>query len=93
MKETKEQYPAPVYNINEIEKIQDEEIQFTINDQLFLDVLLMELRGQSISYGNFKKKQRNNLEKELISKITILENNLKENKEEGLDNLKQIYKT
>ena len=53
----------------------------------------MELRGQSISYGSFKKKQRNNQEKELISKITILENNLKENKEEGLDNIKQIYKT
>ena len=88
IKEIKEQYAVPVYNINEKEKIPDEEIQFTINDQLFLDVLLMELRGQSISYGSFKKKQRNNQEKELISKITILENNLKENKEEELDNLK-----
>ena len=68
-----------MYNIDEIDNIPNTEIQFNINDQLFLDVLLMELRGQSISYASFKNKQRNNLEKDLINKITYLENNLKEN--------------
>ena len=79
---------VPVYNTDEIENIPDEEMHFTINDQLFLDVLLMELRGQSISYGSFKKKQRNNEEKELISKLTLIENHLNTNNAEELDILK-----
>ena len=61
-------YALPVYNIYEIDNIPNTEIQFNINDKLFLDVLLMELRGQSISYASFKNKQRNNLEKDLINK-------------------------
>ena len=84
----KKQYALPVYNIDEIENIPNTEIQFNINDQLFLDVLLMELRGQSISYASFKNKQRNNLEKNLIKKITYLENNLNEANFGELDILK-----
>ena len=61
--DVKKQYALPVYNIDEIDNIPNTEIQFNINDQLFLDVLLMELRGQSISYASFRNKQRNNLEK------------------------------
>ena len=50
IKEIKRQYAIPIYIyiiyiLEEIENIPDQEIQFTINDQLFLDVLLMELRG------------------------------------------------
>ena len=61
----KKQYMLPVYNIDQAETIPDEEIQFSINDQLFLEVLLMELRGQSISYASYKNKQKHNREKEL----------------------------
>ena len=86
--DVKKQYALPVYNIDEIDNIPNTEIQFNINDQLFLDVLLMELRGQSISYANFKNKQRNNLEKDLINKITYLENNLNETNYGELDILK-----
>ena len=49
----KKQYALPVYTIDEIDNIPNTEIQFNINDQLFLDVLLLELRGQSISYASF----------------------------------------
>ena len=77
-----------MYNIYEIDNIPNTEIKFNINDQLFLDVLLMKLRGQSISYASFKNKQRNNLEKDLINKITYLENNLNENNFGELDVLK-----
>ena len=56
--EIKQQYMLPVYDIKQAETIPDEEIQFTINDQLFLEVLLMELRGQSISYAIYKNKQK-----------------------------------
>ena len=55
---------------------------------MFLDVLLMELRGQSISYASFKNKQRNNLEKDLTNKISHLENNLNEANFGELDILK-----
>ena len=51
--EVKKQYAVLVYNTDEIENIPDEEIHFSINDQILLDVLLMELRGQSNSYGSF----------------------------------------
>ena len=86
--DVKKQYALPVYNIDEIDNIPNTEIQFNINDQLFLDVLLMELRGQSISYASFKNKKLTNLEKDLINKITYLENNLNENNFGELDVLK-----
>ena len=49
----------------------------------------MELRGRSISYGSFKKKQRNNQEKEIISKIKILEININENNVEHTRKIKK----
>ena len=56
-----------------ISNIPNSEIQFSINDQLFLEVLLMEIRGKTISYSSYKKKQTDNTEKKLISEITELE--------------------
>ena len=35
-----------------------EDLQFTISDQLFLDVLLMEIRSKTIAYTSKKKKYR-----------------------------------
>ena len=61
--EIKGQYAIPIYNMNNLNNITDAELQFTINDKLFLDTLLMELRGKSISFSCFKAKQRNNNEK------------------------------
>ena len=59
IKEIKRQYAIPIYNLEEIENIPDQEIQVTINDQLFLDVLLMELRDKAFSYSSYKHKERN----------------------------------
>ena len=84
----KKQYAVPVYNSEQIENIQDSEIQFIISDQLFLEVLLMELHGQSISYASFKHKERNKVEQILIENIRSTENNLEKNKIENLENLK-----
>ena len=52
----KKQYAVPVYNMDQINTIPDDQIQFVINDQLFLETLLMELRGKSISFSSYKKK-------------------------------------
>ena len=38
--------------------ISNEEIQFHINDQLFLETLLMMIRGNTIKYSSEKKKKR-----------------------------------
>ena len=46
-------------------------IQFIINDQTFLDILLAEIRGKSISYSTFKKKKM--LEKEIELEKGFLE--------------------
>ena len=67
-----------------MDEIPNEEIQFTINDQLFLDVLLMEIRAKSISFASFKNKERGTREKYLIKTIADLENN------ETEDNVEQI---
>ena len=74
--------------MNNLNNIRDSELQFTINDQLFLDTLLMELRGKSISFSCFKAKQRNNNEKNLMKQISDLEKDLMHENVESLDNLK-----
>ena len=76
IEEIKKQYALPVYDRNHLKEIPNSEIQFTINDQLFLETLLMEIRGKSISYGSFKKKVKNERELEIQSKIILLEENL-----------------
>ena len=66
--EVKCQYALPVYNLDNLNNIPDNELQFTINDQLFLDTLLMELRRKSISYSCHKKKQHDEKENTLTKK-------------------------
>ena len=42
-----------------VDNIPDEEIQFNISDQLFLETLLMMIRGNSIKYSSFRKRKKN----------------------------------
>lgn len=72
-------YSLPIYNKSNIENITDEEIQFIIDDQLFLETLLLEIRGKTISYSSYKKKKSNEKEKNLITEITKLEINYERN--------------
>lgn len=51
--EVKKQYSLPVYWIDNINNTENNDIQFIINDQLFLETLLMEIRGKTISYSSF----------------------------------------
>ena len=76
IKKVKEQYACLAYNRDNIDQIDSLEIQFTINDQLFLETLLTEIRGKSISFASFRKKERNKLENTLSEDIRLLENNL-----------------
>lgn len=47
------QYSLPVYNPEYMNTIPDSVIEFTISDQLFLEILLLEIRGKTISYSSF----------------------------------------
>lgn len=58
IREVKRQYVCPIYNIDNLDNIRNEDIQFIIDDQLFIDILLTEIRGKSISYSAFKKKNQ-----------------------------------
>ena len=50
-----------------------QDIKFSIDDSLFFDVLLMEIRGKTISYASYKKKTEENKEKQLQEEIDKLE--------------------
>ena len=84
-----QQYAALPYDRDNLSKISSKDIQFTISDQLFLDVLLMEIRSKTIAYASMKKKTIRVLEEELETKIRLTEK--KVNKTElDLDNLKAV---
>ena len=76
-----------------IENTQLEE--FNINDQLFLETLLLMIRGNTIKYSSFKKKQQQQEEIRPEREIKILEyevnlnfNNISEEKINNLENKK-----
>ena len=80
IRNTKEQYALPIYNIDKLDEIPDNEIQFTISDQLFLDVLIMEIRKAVMRYSVNKKRRDNEEEQKLETEIRLLE--IKHNKTE-----------
>ena len=41
-----------------LSEIDDLVIHFTLNDQLFLETLLTEIRGKTISYTSYRKKEK-----------------------------------
>ena len=55
LREIKNRYKINEANLNDIP---DNEIEFNINDQLFLETLLMTIRGNTIKYSSIKKKER-----------------------------------
>lgn len=46
-----------------------------IDESLFFEVLMMEIRGATISYSTYRKKVRNNTEEKLIQEIEYIESN------------------
>ena len=71
----KKQYAATPYDFNSIDNIQNEHLQFTINPQLFFEILLLEIRSRTISFSTALKKKENSLLKNLENEIKTLENN------------------
>ena len=69
-----EKYAVPIYNLQPLSKIPESEIQLTISDNLFLEMLLLRIRGDTVRYCSIKKKSEKVRESELISEIENLEN-------------------
>ena len=73
--DVKEQYAVPIYNFEEIKNVSNNILDFTINDQLFFETLLMEIRAKTISYSISKKRKDTNEELRISDMIEKLEGN------------------
>ena len=66
-------------NNNNNNTVPDDNIQFTINDQLFLETLLIMIRGETIKYSSIKKKENMQEEIKLEKEILEIEENINNN--------------
>ena len=66
-------YALPVYNIEYIGKC-PEDIKFTIDDDLFLEILYLKIRGETIKFASILKKCKTSKEEILVKDIEFLEN-------------------
>ena len=58
IKEVKSKYSIDIGN-SEIDQFSDYDLKFNINEQLFLETLLIMIRGNTIKYSSLKKRQEN----------------------------------
>ena len=63
----KKQYAVPVYDKENIHLICDEDHTLMIDDQLFFEMILLEIRGKCISHATYKKKEMAKSETEIIT--------------------------
>ena len=85
----KKQYSSLVYSHENLVNIPNEELDLQISDQLFFEMLLLEIRGKSISYATHKNKERKKEEENLVKEIEDLENNLQDDNIQLLERKKE----
>ena len=86
--EVKKQYAVLAYNFENIEMISNEELTLQIGDQLFFETLLLAIRGKTISFATFKKKETLLEEKNLEKQIHDIESNVQGGDVQELERLK-----
>ena len=85
------QYAIPIYNHEYISDTNNyRHIQFTINESLFYETLLMLIRGETVKYCKRKARKRRKVEDELSSKVQIAQNIL--NNENSDANIQLLHK-
>ena len=67
------------YSVNPNDLNVNEDIEFNINDQLFLETLMMLIRGMTIKYSSEKKRRTVETELRLENEIKSLENEINAN--------------
>ena len=72
IEEEKLKYAIPVYNLQYL-KNNFTNIEMTIDHDLFLEMLLLQIRGETIKFATAQKSKMSKVEKQLISDIEILE--------------------
>ena len=94
--EVKSIYATNSETIN-VNDILDNEIVFNINDQLFLETLLMTIRGNTIKYSSIKKRKKlekeNKLEQEINELEEIINNDFSNADEDKIVNLARKKET
>ena len=69
-------YAVPIYNQDNITNLHDSCIKFTISDSDFLEILLLQIRGETIRYASALNKKTNQIEENLKREIEIMEKQL-----------------
>ena len=77
----KRQYAATPYKIDNVDQIPACELDLIINDQLFLEALLIEIRGETIIFTKERNKNNKQKENNLKKDIQNLEKDLSESKD------------
>ena len=58
-------YAVPIYNQDNITNLHDSCIEFTISDSDFLEILLLQIRGETVRYASALKKKTTQKEENL----------------------------
>ena len=69
--------------------IRDEDLTLMIDDQLFFEMILIEIKGKCISHAFYQEKERAKLETEIITDIKLLKENLNEDNVQLLEQKRQ----
>ena len=92
IQEEKFKYALPVYNLDFLSTIPDNNINFIISDGQFLEALLLRIRGETVKYASYQKKKDTEHEQRLISEIEILETGTEEMADELYEKKKELEK-
>ena len=83
-------YAIPVYNLDHVNKMPDKDLILTIEDDLFLDTMLCQLRGVIITFSKKVAKENRALEKNLEKKIVKLEVDIDSNEKDYRQKLQKL---
>ena len=73
IKGVKKQYAILIYQLDNLDLIDEQEIQFTVSDSTFLEVLLLTIRGKTIKFSSNLVRANKRQEELLIKEIAELE--------------------
>ena len=73
IKSVKSQYAATPFNPEVVGDLDNREYQSTLDDQLFLEILLLEIRGKTIAFSSAKKREKQATIKAITKEIERLE--------------------
>ena len=74
IKDIKTQYATDIpIRFSDIDEVPLQDLTFSINDQLFFEMLLLAIRGKTISFASHKKKTQINKENNILKEIEKIE--------------------